>query len=135
MSLRTVPGRFSAFRPERIVAAAAMLAALAVGGCAGVSIEDAVPTSAVPAAAGPVGTGPSAPRDTGSFPNLNVPPQSAAEQISTEERATTVQSLRDAQASQEAAAASVTASPDDTERLRRLGATHAADTLRQIEGE
>ncbi|WP_019173389.1 hypothetical protein [Pseudaminobacter salicylatoxidans] len=71
-------------------------------------------------------------RNTGTFPNLNIPPQSAASQISDAEKAEKLSELKSAQSSQEAEGGAV---PSDEELLKKLAATHAQKTLSEIEGK
>lgn len=72
--------------------------------------------------------------DTGTFPNLNVPPQSAAEQISPQDKASLFGRLGAAKNTQAAAGAKATA-PSDLLLLKKIAATHADDTLKQIEAQ
>ncbi|MDN2579180.1 hypothetical protein [Aquibium sp. ELW1220] len=110
---------------------------LALAGCAGMSIEDAVPAGAQAsqtASATTVGTGPSAPRQTGEFPNLNVVPQAATEQFSDAEASATTSELLLAQQRAQRTVASLSR-PGEGERLRVLGNTHGAAAISEIEGE
>lgn len=69
--------------------------------------------------------------NSGVYPNLNVKPASASTQLSQEERDAAVASLKGAAAQQTASGkgAGATASEAD---LRRLGATHSDDVLKEI---
>ncbi len=72
--------------------------------------------------------------NTGTFPNLNVPPKVAAEQITPEEKAAKLAQLKGEK--QHLAAESTTAKPTtDTAELKKLAQSHAQDALKQIEGE
>lgn len=125
----------------RALPAAACVAMLALTGCAGMSIEDAVPSGASTSLAGPqtasatvVGTGPSAPRQTGEFPNLNVVPKGATAQFSDAEASATTGELLLAQQRARRTVASLS-KPGEGERLRVLGNTHGATAISEIEGE
>lgn len=72
-------------------------------------------------------------RNTGTFPNLNVPPQVAAEQLTPEQKQAKLGQLTAEQRSQAAAGANARSTVDPTQ-LKRLGETHAQDALRSIEG-
>lgn len=138
----------------------AIFAAIAAG-CTSTSLDDAAPTAATlpqtaPAPTGaqrgtatntagvqlvdaPVETvaapaGPRGPKDTGTFPNLNIPPEVANQQITDAEKAAEVSALRAAQQQHEATLA--TAGKDTTNPvvLRKLAAEHADEALKKIEG-
>lgn len=102
----------------------AMVALLAATGCTSTNIEDAAPQS------GTV----SGPKDTGSYPNLNIPPQQAAEQFTNADKAAKLSQLQADQAAASAGAGTTTGTPDAAE-LDKLAKTHASDTLKQIEGK
>ncbi|MEP9395828.1 hypothetical protein [Mesorhizobium sp. KR2-14] len=72
-------------------------------------------------------------RQTGTFPNLNIPPQVAASQISEGEKAEKLSELQAAQASQ--AAAGQGNVPKDEALLKKLATTHGKKTLQEIEGK
>ncbi|RST86413.1 hypothetical protein EJC49_10530 [Aquibium carbonis] len=113
-----------------ILAVATMLA---LAGCAGMSIDDAVPAGARSSASAPVvGTGPSAPRQTGEFPNLNIVPKPATAQFTDAETSATTSELRLAQERARRTVQSLSA-PGEGERLRVLGNTHGAAVLGEIE--
>ncbi|MCO5066147.1 MAG: hypothetical protein M9924_17275 [Rhizobiaceae bacterium] len=69
--------------------------------------------------------------NTGTYPNLNVKPAIAAAQLSQEERDAAVDSLKGAAAGQAASGKGPSASASEAE-LRRLGATHSDETLKEI---
>lgn len=94
------------------------LAALVAAGCASSTIDDAVPTAGV--------------KNTGQFPNLNIPPEVAASQLTEEEKQAKMAALKGAQEQQAATAATATAETDEAE-LRKLAETHAAAALKAIE--
>lgn len=82
--------------------------------CSSVSIEDAVPGA----------------RNTGSYPNINIPSQAATQQLTDEEatsRLAALQSQREQQNSQDATQAS------EVERLRKLQRSHALEAIEEIE--
>lgn len=127
--------------PSRVLPVVACAVLLALAGCAGMSIEDAVPAgarasqpTAQTASATTVGTGPSAPRQTGQFPNLNVVPKAAADQFTDAESSATTSELLRAQARARQTVASLS-KPGEGERLRVLGNTHGAAVLSEIEGQ
>ena len=97
-------------------------ALLALGGCGGGNtIEDAVPVA-------------QGPRDTGSYPNLNIKPQVAAEQFTDTETSAKLGQLKSDQA-QAAASPGVTTEAADGAALNKLAVNHASETLKQIESK
>ena len=83
---------------------------------------------ATPAAAGVDG-----PKDTGSYPNLNIKPQVAAQQLTDEERNAKLAQLKaDQQAQLSKGDGGATAS--DPAALTSLAKNHGDETLKQIEG-
>lgn len=149
--------RYYAARLLPIVAAATIAA-----GCSTTNIEDVAPVGAVqatalpeemqpppanqpvlaeqqamvaPPAASPPVSAPVLARgaiDTETFPNLNIPPEVAAEQITPEERAAKLALLK---AKQTAVQGGRSAGGANRLRLKRLAETHADDTLQEIENE
>jgi hypothetical protein len=126
--------------------AAAIAAICLAPGCA-TSAGDAAPAAAaMPAAQAPAiaatQTTPSVisevqlssgePRNTGAFPNLNIPPQSAAEQISAQQKAARLAQLGAARAGQQPPPGAA-GSPASNARLRKLASSHAAEALEEIE--
>jgi len=81
------------------------------------------------------GTGTSAPRLTGEFPNLNRVPTPAADQISRDELKTDTAYLRNAASRQKEFAGTPTVTSKDEDELRKLGRTHGAQVLKEIEGD
>ncbi|HEY4191883.1 MAG TPA: hypothetical protein VGM46_04495 [Mesorhizobium sp.] len=73
-------------------------------------------------------------RDTGTFPNLNIRPQVAAEQFTDSERDAKLGQLK-AQQAQAIASPGATTETADAASLNKLAASHANDTLKQIEGK
>lgn len=97
------------------------VALLALGGCGGGNTID----NAVPVAQGA--------RDTGSFPNLNIKPEVAAQQFTDAERTAKLSELQSEKAQAVASPGATTEAADNAE-LGKLAATHAGDTLKEIEG-
>ena len=85
------------------------------------------------ASAPPSGLSSGQPTDTGTFPNLNIPPQTAASQITPEEKAEKFSELQAAKAAQ--ANPPGGAPTADQSRLKKIAATHAAAALAEIEGQ
>ena len=75
-----------------------------------------------------------APKDTGTFPNLNIKPQVATTQITPEEKQAQIEALHAAQQDQ-AATAAASKAPTNPVLLRKLAATHADEALKEIEGQ
>jgi hypothetical protein len=75
------------------------------------------------------------PKNSGTFPNLNIPPQVANTQITDDEKAAETQSLRATQAGVAASAPGVGKVTTDAVLLRKLAAKHAGDALKKIEGQ
>jgi hypothetical protein len=102
-----------------------------LSGCGTATIDDAVPEGAfrqpisVPLEIPPEGTG--------SYPNLNVPPQTAAPQLTPEQKEAETNALRARRQLQENRSAA-SSSQDNSAELRQLGNRHAEDALKQIEG-
>ncbi|HWK66560.1 MAG TPA: hypothetical protein VNS34_16645 [Rhizobiaceae bacterium] len=72
-------------------------------------------------------------RNTGTFPNLNVPPQVAAEQLTPEQKQAKLGQL-DAEKRSQAAEGAKARATVDAAQLKKLGETHAQDALKSIEG-
>lgn len=111
-----------------ILAATAALA----GGCASGSIDDAVPAGVQPAMSETGMTGGAA--DTGTFPNLNIPPKVAAQQITPEGKAERIAQLNAAQQRQGTSGAAGSPSQNPL-LLKQIAATHGDATLKAIEGQ
>lgn len=109
----------------RAAIASVLIGAGVLSGCASATIDDAVPTAASSGLAG-------GPKDTGTFPNLNVKPQVATQQFTPQEQAAQTQALQSAEAAQ---AAQSTATTTDPAVLRKLAQTHAEDALKKIEAQ
>jgi hypothetical protein len=78
---------------------------------------------------------PSGPIDTGTFPNLNIPPQTANAQISDEDKAAETEALRAKQQRTASTAANVGKGVADPVLLRKLAAEHADVALKKIEAQ
>ena len=73
-----------------------------------------------------------APRNTGTFPNLNILPQAAAKQISAQQKAARLAELRAARTGQTAPPGSAGTSASKA-RLKKLASSHATEALKEIE--
>lgn len=100
-----------------------MTIAFALAGCASGTADDAAP-----AASGPGVTGP---QDTGTYPNLNVPPEQAAPQFTEADKNAKLSALA---AERKAAAKGGGKPPNakDAAELARLAKNHGKDTLKAI---
>ena len=106
----------------RLTAASALLCALlAAGGCTSTSTNSSAPTAMT-----------EGPKDTGSYPNLNIPPKAAAKQLTKEETAASLAQLKAEQQAQLSKGGG-TAKPANQSALTTLAKTHGDDTLKQIE--
>lgn len=100
---------------------ATMAAALALAGCAGGGAVDGAAQSGQGA------------RDTGTYPNLNIKPQVAAEQFTDAERDAKLSELK---ADRDRAAGGIRGGArNDAPALNRLAKSHGNETLQQIEGK
>jgi hypothetical protein len=134
----------------------AVAAAVAFGmlsGCTTATIEDVVPTASNQqskstsspqvgqatvtnaAAKAEANAQPTGPVDTGTYPNLNIKPQVAGDQITADEKAAATDSLRAAQKEHVAEAATAGKDTTNPALLRKLAKTHADDTLKEISGQ
>ncbi|RUX43762.1 hypothetical protein EOA33_28515 [Mesorhizobium sp. M4A.F.Ca.ET.050.02.1.1] len=106
----------------RMAAAMALLSAgLAAGGCSTSNTTNAAPVAGV-----------EGPKDTGSYPNLNIPPQVAAKQLTKEETDAKLAQLKGEQQAQlaKSGGGDQTASPA---ALNSLAKNHGDQALKQIE--
>ena len=101
-----------------------LLLAVAATGCTSTNIEDVMPQSGTV-----VG-----PKDTGAYPNLNIPPQQATEQFTDADKNAKLAQLHADQAAANAGSGGASGTPNAAE-LAKLAKTHASDTLKQIEGK
>jgi hypothetical protein len=116
-------GSFSRLRMA-LAGAGVALAALQLSACT--SIEEGVPVSA----AKPSGLSSGQANDTGTFPNLNIPPKVANQQFTPDQKTAKFSELKAAHGSQ-GEPGSV---PNDQPRLKKIAATHGPETLAEIEG-
>jgi hypothetical protein len=92
-----------------------------------------VPVETVAVPADPMSS--AGPKNTGTFPNLNVKPATANTQITEEEKAAELQALRGVQAEHNATLATAGKDLENPVLLRKLAAKHAKDALKKIEGK
>jgi hypothetical protein len=118
---------------------AAVIAAVCLApGCATSTAGDAAPTPAIaateptPATVTEVQLSSGEPRNTGTFPNLNIPPQSAAAQIGAQQKAARLAELNAARSGQKAPPGAAGTSASKA-RLKKLASTHATEALKEIE--
>ena len=109
------------------IAAAVMLvtmggALLAAGGCASSDTGSATTVAGV-----------DGPKDTGSYPNLNIPPQVAAQQLTPEERNAKLAQLKSSQQAQLGKGGKVQGTSPAA--LNTLAKNHGDETLKQIEAK
>jgi hypothetical protein len=101
-------------RAFRLLRPLCLIVPLLLAGCNSVSIEDAVPGA----------------RDTGTYPNLNIPPRAETDQLTDEEAAARLAELQARRNSQNAQPGSTRREAD---RLLLLKRTHAEKTIEEIE--
>ena len=111
---------------RRLCAVGAALALLAIGGCAS-SGETATATATAQGASVADGA-----RDTGTFPNLNIPAPSAAPQFTDQQKTAKLAALKADQRAQSGGGAVKVANQTE---LARLAKNHGKDTLKEIEGK
>ena len=75
------------------------------------------------------------PKDTGTFPNLNIPPKVAADQITDAEKTAQTTELRATQQGAATTAAGLGQGMTDPALLRKIAAQHAADALKKIKAQ
>ena len=132
-----------------VMGACAILAAAATG-CSSTGTDELVPNPSATAdnvsqpAAAQRGTAsasaleasaaePRGPNNTGTYPNLNIPPQTANAQITDEEKAAETEALRATQERTASTAADLGKGVADPVVLRKLAAEHADEALKKIE--
>ncbi|HEY5818376.1 MAG TPA: hypothetical protein VIU14_08260 [Mesorhizobium sp.] len=71
-------------------------------------------------------------KDTGTYPNLNIKPGQATEQLTPDQVASKAGELR---AAQQANASQAGTAPNDVVMLRKIGETHAKEALDEIEAK
>ena len=125
MTLNIVKTVFSGSgRICRMAAATALLsAATLTGGCSTSNTANTAPVAGV-----------EGPKDTGSYPNLNIPPQVAAKQLTKEETDAKLAQLKGEQQAQlaKSGGGAQTASPA---ALNSLAKNHGDQALKQIEAK
>jgi hypothetical protein len=108
-----------------------MFAAMfALAACSTANVEDTTPAAAA-ARGQPNLVGP---KDTGTFPNLNIARQQAAPQFTDEETKAKLATLKADQAAARNPARAAGAR-DDSASLKALAKSHGKDTLKEIEGK
>ncbi|MCG7506667.1 hypothetical protein [Mesorhizobium retamae] len=107
----------------RFVFAAILTSAVAITGCAGSSSRNTTTVES-----GGTMTGP---KDTGSFPNLNIKPQNAATQFTEDEKNAKLAQLAAARANAQSHPGDPAAATDAAE-VEKLKASHAKNALKQI---
>ena len=108
----------------RIAAVAILLAGtLVTGGCASSNTNNTAPVATV-----------DGPKDTGSYPNLNIPPPVAAKQLTPDETKAKLAELKGEEQAQ-AGKGGGGAKPSDPAALNSLAKKHGDDTLKQIEAK
>ncbi|MEZ5781517.1 MAG: hypothetical protein R3D70_07725 [Rhizobiaceae bacterium] len=91
--------------------------------------EGVGPPTTVPSLSG------SAPQNTGTYPNLNIRPQVAANQITAEQRASAGARLNAATQSAQRGASTPAMSAQEQARLKKLADDKGASVLAEIEGQ
>ena len=105
----------------------------ALAGCAvATTVEQAVPTASTTPVSG-ISTG--APKNTGTFPNLNIKPQVATDADLAGGKAGADRGNCAPRSSSRRPPAAAGKAPTNPVLLRKLAATHADDALKEIEGE
>jgi hypothetical protein len=94
---------------------------LAIVGCSSTNMEGTAPAASLV----------EGPKDTGAYPNLNIPPQVAAEQFTEEEKSAKLAQLKADGQAQGSRGGAVRAA--NTAALNTLARKHGADALKQIE--
>ena len=116
-------------RVRPLAAAVALSSFLMLGACASdFAIEDAVPH---PSSDGTYG----GPRDTGRYPNLNIPQKAATSQLTDAQVAAKTRELDAAKARADAQPADTSGIDADTAGMRQAGKAQGEDVLKDIEGQ
>ncbi len=124
MTYRDGRSAFPVSVPGALRGAAAALLLTALAGCSTAAPESAVPASGQAESVGP--------KDTGTFPNLNIAPQRAAPQLTDAETKAKLARL-DAERAATQRSAAGSGADASAAALRSLAANHGKDTLREIE--
>jgi hypothetical protein len=111
------------FGAGRICRSLAVAATLALVGCTSANVENAAPVASGPGVVGP--------QDTGTYPNLNIPPQQAAPQFTDADKNAKLATLNAERAATQASRGSPP-NPRDAAELNKLAKTHGKDTLKAI---
>lgn len=115
MSKRRNPTTLSSLRP--LAAFCAVMAAAFLPGCGTQGDNNITQSGAI---------------DTGTFPNLNIPPKTAAAQLTRQEQAQKLAALRASKSGQGAAPVNTNGTAANAALLKKLAA-HGDDTLKEIE--
>lgn len=121
------------YRPEAgrpsiaLAGAAACALVLGVSGCANMQ-QGVGPPTTVPAISD------SAPRNTGTYPNLNIRPETAAPQLTVQQRAAAARTLAANARAAQTGVATTTLTPEEQARLRKLAEDQGEEVLAEIEG-
>lgn len=113
-------GRHIFFCARAVLFAGVLALPVAASGCSSTAATNPVPVGAHGA------------QDTGTYPNLNIPPQSAAPQFTEDQKAAKLANLHAAQGRQGAKAG---VAADNSAAMTTLARKHGDDTLKAIEGE
>lgn len=106
----------------RFCRAGVAIVLLAVSGCSSTSMEGSTPVASA-----------EGPKDTATFPNLNIPPKVAAPQFTDAEKTAKLAQLKADERAQAAKNSGV--KPTNPAELTALAKQHGGDTLKQIEGK
>jgi hypothetical protein len=106
----------------RFCRAGVAIVLLVVSGCSSTSMEGSTPVASA-----------EGPKDTATFPNLNIPPKVAAPQFTDAEKTAKLAQLKADERAQAAKNSGV--KPTNPAELTALAKQHGGDTLKQIEGK
>jgi hypothetical protein len=106
----------------RFCRAGVAIVLLVVSGCSSTSMEGSTPVASA-----------EGPKDTATFPNLNIPPKVAAPQFTDAEKTAKLAQLKADERAQAAKNSGV--KPTNPADLTALAKQHGGDTLKQIEGK
>jgi hypothetical protein len=112
------------FGAARFCRVGVAIALLGIAGCSSTNTSGPVPMAEN-----------AGPKDTGTFPNLNIPPKVAADQITDQEKAAQTTDLRATQQGAATTAAGLGQGMTDPALLRKIAAQHAADALKKINAQ
>jgi hypothetical protein len=120
--MTTDPGQTVFSGTARFCRMGAAVVCLVIAGCSSTNIERATPVAAT-----------DGPKNTGTYPNLNIPPQAAAEQFSETERNAKLAQLKAEARSQGSKGGAVKVA--NPAALNTLAKQHGTDALKQIEAK